>query len=401
MKQIFALAFACLCGALAYEFALRESFINPYPVLCSLVVEKIYMDSQDLKNWQDICFSRSHLVKPSSPRKLIIKDMNNVLSILNVSHLEVYDSEEVKNIWQGDGKETGVFSEFVDSELVIFKVHGNSPAEKAQLKKGDIIKAINGEQPSPWEAQATGGDFLIRRKGQEFIVKVTVGEVHRDQQIKFRSIQPGVGLLEVPSFRADFFANIKMQELAKKMAEMKTIILDLRENEGGNFVSGLRLLSLFVCEPTYVGQILRPHFQASKTIDMPDELEDQKQLDLFYQNRNVRLLTFANKICFRGSVRVLVNSKSASVSEMVAQALKEVRGARIMGSSSRGQLLVGVWYPLHEVGPGVEISIPEAVYISKAERRIEGNGVQIDKVLYYNLDEMQSGVDSWVKRVLD
>ncbi|MNL26661.1 Peptidase family S41 [compost metagenome] len=105
--------------------------------------------------------------------------------------------------------------------------------------------------------------------------------------------------------------------------------------------------------------------------------------------------------CFKGRVRVLVDGKSASVAEMVAQALKERRGALIEGAPSRGQLLVGVWYPMDEVAPGVQISIPEAIYESVQKYRIEGQGVQIDKVLYYYLPEMQAGVDSWVKRALD
>ncbi|MGE5086931.1 MAG: S41 family peptidase, partial [Bacillota bacterium] len=111
--------------------------------------------------------------------------------------------------------------------------------------------------------------------------------------------------------------------------------------------------------------------------------------------------TFAKNSCYRGPVKVLVDGKSSSVAEMVAQALKEFRKSPIWGAPSRGQLLVGVWYPLNELGPGVQISIPEAFYTSAKGHAIEGQGVQLDKILYYSLAEMQMGIDSWVKGSLD
>ena len=117
--------------------------------------------------------------------------------------------------------------------------------------------------------------------------------------------------------------------------------------------------------------------------------------------RDSLLKTFSAGACYRGAIRVLVDGKSSSVAEMVAQALKEFRKSPVRGTSSRGQLLVGVWYPMDELGQGVQISIPEALYTSAKGRRIEGQGVELDKVLYYNLPEMQMGIDSWVKNSLD
>jgi carboxyl-terminal processing protease len=401
MKKIITLSYACLLAYLAYDFVISNAYLNPYPVLCDLVAEKIFLESKEIEKWKDVCLSRSPLVKPNSQRKLIIKDMNNVLGLLNVSHLEVYDSEEVRNIWQGDSRQTGIESDFVDGELVIFKVYKGSPAEKMGLKMGDILKSINGDHPSPWDAKSKSGRFVIRRSDQESEVQLDLAEVRRDLEVSVSMLKSSVGLIRVPSFRSDFFTLEKVYSLGRKISELKTVIIDLRGNEGGNFVAGLRFLSLFICQPTSVGELIRPRFLGNGIIEMPNVIEDQQQLDLFYKNREVKLVTFLYEPCFRGDLRVLIDSKSASVSEMVAQALKEVRGGRTLGSMSRGQLLVGVWYPLPEVGAGVELSIPEGIYISRGGRRIEGNGVLVDKILYYDLKEMQSGVDSWVLRAQD
>ncbi|RYD69416.1 MAG: hypothetical protein EOP84_28510 [Verrucomicrobiaceae bacterium] len=94
------------------------------------------------------------------------------------------------------------------------------------------------------------------------------------------------------------------------------------------------------------------------------------------------------------------SSSTASTAEMVAQAMHDYVGAKIFGSASAGQLLVGVWYPVPELGTGVKISVPEAVYQTRRGHKIEGPGVQIDKVLYYHLEELQNGEDSWIKAAI-
>lgn len=400
-RTFFAILLALGCAYAAYHFTLKKSFVNPYPVLCDLVSQKIFLDDAKIKNWKKTCHRRSRLVTPYSQKKLIIKDMNNVLALLKVSHLEVYDSKEVASIWRGESLETGIESQFVDGELVIFKVHPNSPAEALGLRRGDIIQTINAEQPNPWDAQTEPGSYLILRKDKEFSVKMKPRSIIRSEEMTLEVRAPGQAVLKVPSFRAAFFADEKMQKLEADLRSFKRVVVDLRGNAGGNFVAGLRFLSLFLCRPELVGSLERPRVTVKSSAELPNELDDQAQLAVLDAHSEVLLKTFARTSCYEGDVRVLVDGKSSSVAEMVAQALKEFRKAPLLGSPSRGQLLVGVWYPLDEVAPGVQVSIPEAVYLSQKKHRIEGQGVELDRVLYYHLPEMQAGIDSWEKKALD
>ena len=116
MKRLLAVLFVVGCALAAYYISVHKTFVNPYPVVCDLVAEKIFLDDTQVNKWKRICHRRSRLVTPYSQKKLVIKDINNVLGLLNVSHLEVYDSSAVKTIWTGESKETGIESEFVDSE---------------------------------------------------------------------------------------------------------------------------------------------------------------------------------------------------------------------------------------------------------------------------------------------
>lgn len=401
MNRLFALILAGSCAFAAYHFVVQKGYVNPYSVVCDLVAEKIYLGDEQIKKWKRTCLRRSHLVTPYSPKKLVIKDINNVLGLLNVSHLEVYDAQAVKSLWKGENLETGIESEFVESELVVMKLHPHSPAEQQGLKKGDIIKSINGDQPNPWDAQAESGRYLIQRGSEERDFDIKVARVVRSEDVKFEKIQDRQAVIRIPSFRADFFADEKLRELGRSLHNVQRVVVDLRGNIGGNFVAGLRFLSLMICRPEEVGRLVRPRFDKKNLVELPNDLRDEKQLDVLNHSREVVLKTYHESSCYQGDVRVLVDGKTASVAEMVAQALKEFKRALLLGSPSRGQLLVGVWYPLHEVGPGVEISIPEALYLSHKKYRIEGQGVELDKTLYYNLAEMQSGIDSWVKKALD
>lgn len=388
------------CGYGAFHFALQKSFVNPYPVVCDLVAEKIYLDAKVVSDWKKTCMHRSRLVTPSSSKALILKDLNNVLALLNVSHLEIYNPSEVKEIWTGETKETGIESQFVDSELVIFKVHPGSPAQKLGLRVGDIILKLNKEQPSPWTAQSETGSYEIKRGPKTWSVMVKPAKVVRDDKVEVRNVVTDKAVLKVPSFRAEFFTNTEMERMAASLGKTKILVVDLRGNSGGNFVAGLRFLSLFMCQPTEIGSLVRPRFSGTKA-ELPDNLKDEEQVKVLDAHAQISLKTYARENCYQGKIRVLVDGQSASVAEMVAQALKERRGALIEGSPSRGQLLVGVWYPVEEIADGVQISIPEAIYESAAKHRIEGQGVQLDKLLQYYLPEMQAGVDSWVKRALD
>ena len=302
---------------------------------------------------------------------------------MKVSHLELFDSAGVKNIWQGENEETGLSGEFIDSELVVFKVQPHSPAEDLGLKKGDVIVSINGEQPSSWAMASESGDYQIHRGTEEFTVKMKAANLRRDESIQVSKIGNNSRLIEVPSFRAEFFKDEKLKEIQQSIQGASSVIVDLRSNAGGNFVAGLKFLSLFICEPTVIGKLEKPRLVKGPRGELPNDLRDEKQLAVLEHNRETLLKTFSAGACYRGAIRVLVDGKSSSVAEMVAQALKEFRKSPVRGTSSRGQLLVGVWYPMDELGQGVQISIPEALYTSAKGRRIEGQGVELDLSLIH------------------
>lgn len=399
MKIVVAAFLALACAFGAYQFAVQRTFVNPYPIVCDFVAQKIYLPDEKLKDWLKICHGRSHLVSPYSAKKLILQDMNNVFELLKVSHLEIYDANEVKNIWKGESTETGLEGDFVESEFVIFKIHPGSPSEKAGFKKGDIVESINGGQPSPWTAASDVGLYRIHRGDKNLELKMQAGSFHRDDSPTFERRGSKL-VIRVPSFRSDFFDDKGLQKISTNLIGVKTAVVDLRGNAGGNFVAGLRFLSVLMCEPQEIGSLIKPKMLDTSEAFLPDDLQDENQLTVLEKHHRVILKTYKKEGCFKGAVKVIVDGKAASVAEMVTLALKELRHAAVAGAPTRGELLVGVWYPMDEVSPGVQISIPEAYYESARGHRIEGKGVSVTKTLYYKLPQMQAGIDSWVEEIL-
>lgn len=373
---------------------------NPYRIACEFVAEKIYLSDEQVLPWKMMCLERSRLVKPWTSSAVVISDLNKMLQMLRVSHLEIFRPSEVKNVWQGVQEETGLESEFVDGELVIFRVHPGSMAEKQGLRYGDIIISFNQETPSPWETSRSRGEIIYRRGTKTEKIQLTTSEVKKDEKPSFVKMNAKTWVLKIPSFRKDFFHEELSKTAPPEFMRAENIILDLRGNRGGNFIAGLRLMSAFLCHPQLIGILKKPKSPQTSELFLSNTLDELKQVEILEKPANVKLQTFEVEQCAKAKkIIVFVDAKTASVAEMVAQGLKELRGARIVGNQSAGQVLVGVWYPFEELGKGVEISIPEAIYTSAKGHVLEGMGVQLDKTLYYDLKDMQRGRDSWVEKI--
>lgn len=401
MKKLFSfiLALVCFGGGLAFTF---RGYENPYPHLCDLVAQKIFLPDEQVRPWREVCLKRSQLVKISSPSALIAKDMNNLMALLEVSHLEVLEARKVKEVWQGAILETGIEARFIDGELVVTEVYPDSPASESGIVLGDVILSVNGASTNQWEVKTEKGDYEILRQKDNVkaLVKLEPRELVVDQSVKVLPLRQ-INYIRVPSFRASFFDDDQMRRIKDQLRLNKANIVDLRGNQGGNFVAGLRFLSLFFCEATIIGDLHRPRSGSDSKAELVDDLNDLNQIQMLNQNRQLILKTYPSASCLSGKTIVLVDGKTASTAELVAQALREHKDARIWGESSRAQLLVGLWYPFDELSPGAQVVIPEAIYTSSQGRVIEGKGVELNRILYYDLPSFREGKEPWLSQALE
>lgn len=352
-----------------------------------------------MANWKKLCESRKNLVKPWSSKKLIIQDLNNVFDQLKVSHLQVYDPASVRKYWHGDVLETGIESRFVEGELVVTYVHKGSAAEKAGVRLFDIIQAINQEHPSEKNASESSGEFLLLRQGKKLTLQIKANDFTKSDRMEVQTFQDYF-VLRIPSFRESVFQGNAWQVELEKLKGKANIIVDLRGNAGGNFFAGLAILSHFVCDVSEVGILKRPRFLNLPKKELPSKLDDQFHIRQLKSSSILSLKTFRVETCLTHPKAVLVDAGTSSVAEMVTQGFRELVKAPILGSVTAGKLLVGMWYPWPDLGPGVEISIPEAIYLSRNGVNLEEAGVAPDKSLFYRLNDFNNGRDSWLEQAM-
>lgn len=398
MRFIYYLVIIILSFISGYKAVVGAFAYNPYPEICHFVSEHIYFPKENLNNWVNLCLSREKLVKPWSSSKLIIKDVNNVFDHLKVSHLKLYDPSQRGEFWRGEAVETGIESRFIEGKLVISQIQIGSPADEAQLKVFDIIESINRQHPSEGSAGTSSGEFRIRRGSQLFTTKIKAIKLKKDERVKVYEVSKLSAVIKIPSFRENVFADKRWQKEFTKALKYQNIIIDLRGNNGGNFFAGLLVLGKFLCKEVVIGKIQRPRFNNLPVFDLPNDLNELIQVKALKKSSALILKVPAtNSLCLAKPKAILIDSNTASVAELVALAFRDHLKVPLLGGTSSGKLLVGLWYDWPELGPGVELSVPEAQYVSQSNDVIEAKGITPDRTLYYHLKDVYEGRDSWIK----
>ncbi|RDC62380.1 carboxy terminal-processing peptidase [Adhaeribacter pallidiroseus] len=224
-----------------------------------------------------------------------------------------------------------------DGQIKIMEIVAGTPSyRQGDLKAGDIILKVGQGRQEPVNVEGMRIDKAIQlirgKKGTE--VRLTVKKpdatikviplirdviIIEDTYAQSALIQDKrkVGYIKLPTFYADFARkggrnsgeDVKT-EIAKLKQEGATgIILDLRNNGGGSLPDAVEMTGLFIPEG--------PVVQVESSGAAPNVLRDRDEATQF-----------------DGPMVVMVNSFSASASEILAAALQDYKRAIIVGSSS-------------------------------------------------------------------
>ncbi len=220
-----------------------------------------------------------------------------------------------------------------DAPLIVINPIEGTPAYKAGLRSGDLITEVEGK-PTDKMTTKESVKMLKGPKGTEVTITIRRGE---DEPFKVRLKRDEIPKNSVAYFfktegdvgyiRISYFGETTSEEVKKALNELKkegaeSYILDFRDNPGGYLKAAVDLCSLFLPENAEIVS-LRP--------------------------RRGRERKFTSSGCSEFCsvpVVVLINSGSASASEIVAGALKDNKRARVVGTRSWGKGLVQTVTPL-------------------------------------------------------
>jgi carboxyl-terminal processing protease len=239
----------------------------------------------------------------------------------------------------------------------------DTPASRAGIKAGDYIVKIDDVQvqgKSLSEAVdlmrgpvGSGINLTIRRVGVKKALKLNiVREVIQIQSVKTDLLENDIAYIRLTSFNENSGSQIK-EEIQKfeKNKDLKSYILDLRNNPGGLLSQAITISDFFLENGEIVSTKSRKASENKKWFAKSGDLINGKTLI------------------------VLINYGSASASEIVAGALKDHKRAILLGESSYGKGSVQSIIPLKNEGA---IRLTVAKYYLPSGKSISEVGVSPD-----------------------
>ncbi|MCB9091895.1 MAG: S41 family peptidase [Halobacteriovoraceae bacterium] len=274
--------------------------------------------------------------------------------------------EKMKNDTSGEFGGVGIEVSFKDGALYIITTIDDTPAFQSGLQAGDKIVEINKENALGLrldeaidKMKGKVGEVLhlgVRRDGVEDVINVTLQrKIIKIKPVKSELLEDKYLFLRLTQFQSnstDYLEKVMKKYLEKKDNKIEGIILDLRSNPGGLLDEAVGVSSLFL----------------KKGVVVSTESRDPSIKDIRY----VRKSGFKD---LETPVVVLVNSSSASASEIVAGALQDHHRATIMGEQSFGKGTVQSVTPI-DAKRAIKLTISQ--YLTPLKRKIHHIGIKPD-----------------------
>lgn len=291
--------------------------------------------------------------------------VNGMLSTLD-PHSILMDPEQARDMdvsTSGKFGGLGIVIRMVDSKLTVIKPMKNTPASRKGIKAGDHIVRINAENTENLTSNEavdrmrgdpkTGVTLWISRKGTEGLLRFDlIRDIIRVSQVEHKLLDKRVGYVKVKQFSKGISSDVAdaMRQLSAQGAT--SWILDLRGNPGGLLEEAVQLSDLFVDSGTVV-----------TTVSGRDR--EARRAEHGFGDTTSPLA-------------VLVNSGSASASEIVAGALKNLDRAVIIGTRTFGK---GTVQELYDNEDKSKLKLTIAQYLTPGDRSIQNLGIVPDIAL--------------------
>lgn len=249
----------------------------------------------------------------------------------------------------------------VDGGLYVTRVYTGGPAHEAGLRSGDVLYAVGGETLTGSSTEKLDAAVDMIRGEQNTLVDVTVlrGDeemtfsIRRDDvtinRVDYAVLEGNIGYIAIYEFMGDDVEGFNQALDVLLDKQVDALVIDLRDNPGG-------LLS--------------------DVLDIADRLLDEG-LIVYMENRHGERQSFYSE---KGGVAlpmaVLVNSFSASASEVLTGALQDYGVAEVVGETTFGKGIVQTITTFGADGAGLHMTTES--YYTPSGRSIHGTGIEPD-----------------------
>ena len=386
-----------------------------------LVNDRFYDAGFNGLNWEAIRLRYLPEVERVDSDNAFFGLLGRMVAELRDSHTRVYTAREYRNRLDSVISTYGLRVAEVDGRVAIVHVFPDTDAARAGLRKGMIVETINGEKAierlarlrtdAPQDAspeRRLRGIFSRLVSGSANALSLDIDPDNRgvirhydlrrtDRELPLvvahSTIEGNIGYIAFNRFRAEAAA-----DFGRAMKDLKNtdgLILDLRGNPGGSLGAMLAIAQNFFPESRLVMT------RKQRPVD-----NFGPESDGFANNRaaprEMRILGTVN--AYQQPIAILLDSYSASSSELLATILREQRGAAIIGRPTCG-CVVAVSPNGYKLPAGGALYVSESGFISPFGRQMEGVPMRPDREIALTLDDLSKGVDrdqvvasEWLRR---
>jgi carboxyl-terminal processing protease len=216
----------------------------------------------------------------------------------------------------------------------------SAPAARAGLQRGDVIVSLNaktsGEYGETFQVEITKtistGDTVtlgVLRAGKPLEFKLK-GELLTVRLPVLKVLPSNLGLMRIPNFDVNGQVASKVHELVAQAIKQKLrgLILDLRDNPGGIVTELMGASTAFL--PKTVLTFASKDGSSTYTAENASVNVSHGFL------QNINFMTIAKPALWKGSLEVLVNSRSGSAAEYLPQFLQDAKRATVIGENTAG-----------------------------------------------------------------
>ena len=297
-------------------------------------------------DWEKVREKYAPKVAKTEGNEQLTEVLNDMLNELGVSHNAVINRSEIAKGYNSEPADLGFKLKWIESQAVITSIDANSPSYNAGLRQGFVIKEFDGVLVSKIveeknrrtingrvgkllpgeigtkvnlvylnEAGKTKNATIERIKAKGDLIKL-FGVAPTYVWVDSRKLDTDIGYI---SFSGFLGVDEKVVNAINSMINAPAIILDLRNNRGGNSMEANSIANMFFDQMTVFSKI-----------------KTRKGIEMWESG-----IALPSKNNFKGILVILVNKESSSASEALSSGLQDLGRATIVGETSTGSLLAG------------------------------------------------------------
>lgn len=320
-------------------------------------------------------------VDPADRKKLFTEAIRGMMSALDPHsrYLDKDDLEDLERIHSGRYVGIGIGVEMLNGQILVRDVAEDGPADKAGVRAGDSIVAIDGAPLFGLRDSQVAGrvhgepgstvELTLARRGNTPLRTVTVERATlKEHTVSVQRLDGDIARIRISEFGGGTVAELiaALRQLDGPLP-VKGIVLDLRNNPGGLLPAAVGVAGAFLPQGAVVFKSTGRVPESNSTIAVsPRFFGKPGAADAYDQ-----LPAFAQAI----PLAVLVNGSSASAAELVAGALQDHGRGKIIGARTYGKGSIQTVFPLTD-DSAIKLTI--ARYYTPNGREVQAQGIVPD-----------------------